>query len=1262
MKTEISRDSYHPEKRYSGLYQQQGRILTDADWNELVDILKGRLNEALKDVIGNGSPLHRNMVNNGITPPKLEWGVIYVDGIQALARPDKDAVSPVDFDYGHQEDFPQPPPLPISPANYVVYADVWERTVTQLMDERLRDIGLHGADTCTRKQVMAQIKWCLAEVDPESAAENPRKGDSRVTITLLKKSTEPDPCDPCAKQLDVESSIGNYLFRVEVHDVKGAANNPDEITLKWSAENGAIQSGVVDGDVQAHFKAGNNWVYEFFDQSSERHLGVHLDNSWQPVRAEMSETFVVPSDAEKPNQYVRRWDGFCRLKKNAGNWVVEQQYGNEEGRSFVAVAGNAVTIELSALRLLFEFDRGVVAGDHWLAEVRESAHKPDDILISTALPVGIEHHYVTLGKVVAGVLQDNSEADRKYAFPPLTEMTHMFIAGGDGQEVVPGKALPQPLCVAVGNGEWPVMGAQVRFQTVAKDETLTPLSIVSTDSNGVAKYWWTPSAALDAFLKVKATLVDPNEPGVDLDLPPLYFSANLVSADQVAYEPLCLPDGEADTVHHLLLGSNSGRFGESVRLKESTPKRVSLSRKKNRLGADNYYTVKEVLDALLCEFGAAHLPYEEPRCVGIRGMPTVKSLLDSLDNNNDGHTTVKDVLDTLLCRLTAEHIPYNSSIKAERWNDINSEEETVRPSTVQAAIDDLVDNLHSEDIKYSLPVCDGSGHTLKEYLMPLINHIDNDDVNQYRINELWNALLCHLKADMIPLNKTDDNLCPSLKNDPEVNTVQDALKVLCDQETGGGGCCTITISPGDDIEEKLTDFSKFAMLSTERVDAHICIANGNYLVRNTIRIENCGHITFQGCGDGSFIEAPQLESVLIFEGCKSVIVRDLSLRSGALESKGAVYDHLNGALTVRDVDKVVIENSTLMCAAGDKKMGSCLTVFHSVKTASVLISGCRLKPGARQVGMLLVNVDRARIDGNEVKVRRSNKKHTFRRRLQDRGFRLSIRKNMLIDVEVVTGTQQPERQNIVEIAYGEDKKIRWETQPELVDAWVAYFNDFPLPADYNDRDLVRYVKKQADKILLDPTVKENIFNSWINGLKPYLPAIAEQGIVCAGRVANDVIISGNTIIGVNQGIHIGLSHRRSGVDTDNEPDIAGRVMISGNRVVNFQSVQALRGRHGIYIGNVDCLHIENNHLKLETYLPPNATSVGTGIHMFGYFDDLIQVRGNRIAGYTTGIYVKAVNSLREETLLWQVENNLLAHGSLVLKPKLYFITGHNISY
>ena len=187
MKTEISRDSHQPERRYSGVYQQQGRMLTDADWNELVEILKERLNSALRDVVGNkagsmgGTPRHRalKVVHEAPEIFKIKPGHIYMDGVAAQIPGDTTIL------YEDQPDFPSPPD---PTGDHVLYADVWERTVTHLMDERLRDKGLHGADTCTRKQMMAQVKSCPAAIDPEQSDKNPPKGDAGLSLKLMHKT------------------------------------------------------------------------------------------------------------------------------------------------------------------------------------------------------------------------------------------------------------------------------------------------------------------------------------------------------------------------------------------------------------------------------------------------------------------------------------------------------------------------------------------------------------------------------------------------------------------------------------------------------------------------------------------------------------------------------------------------------------------------------------------------------------------------------------------------------------------------------------------------------------------------------------------------------------------------------------------------------------------------------------------------------------------------------------------------------------------
>jgi YVTN family beta-propeller protein len=76
---------------------------------------------------------------------------------------------------------------------------------------------------------------------------------------------------------------------------------------------------------------------------------------------------------------------------------------------------------------------------------------------------------------------------------------------------------------------------------------------------------------------------------MDMD-PPVYFYANMITADQVAYEPGCPDSGQNEVHSHLASDS-------------------ALD-----LGTDGYYTVKEVLDALLCKLRAKHIPYDPTYC------------------------------------------------------------------------------------------------------------------------------------------------------------------------------------------------------------------------------------------------------------------------------------------------------------------------------------------------------------------------------------------------------------------------------------------------------------------------------------------------------------------------------------------------------------------------------------------------------------------------------------------------------------------------
>lgn len=424
MKTQISRDSYHKDKRYSGIYQQQGRMLTDADWNELVDLLKGHMAEALMDVIGDGAP--RTGAVTITDDRRIKPGDLYVDGVRA------EVPGHTPFEANNQPDFPGFQVLPAA-GPYVVYADVWQRSVTCLEDSELRDAGLHGADTCTRTQTMLQVKWCSETTDPE--ADIPQKGNALLYLDLHTSMESNDPCDPCAGLVAAgEGRVGNYLFRVEVHEVNGSADNPDKIVLKWSGENGSEQfEGKTENKMPPGFISGKH-VYEFFNLTSEKQLGVHLAAGFTPARGILAESYEIPEGDSEPKEFVRRWDGYCVIERSASTWSLKngRDKGVELSTTVAPTAPGYVSLgpglraNLEALLLSLDLTgRTFVAGDYWLAPVREEMHGPGSVILGGIEPQGSVHHYLRLARVDSGgaVQRFLNDADRRrHSFPPLTDI------------------------------------------------------------------------------------------------------------------------------------------------------------------------------------------------------------------------------------------------------------------------------------------------------------------------------------------------------------------------------------------------------------------------------------------------------------------------------------------------------------------------------------------------------------------------------------------------------------------------------------------------------------------------------------------------------------------------------------------------------------------------------------------------------------------------------------------------------------------------
>jgi hypothetical protein len=142
------------------------------------------------------------------------------------------------------------------------YLDLWERPITYVEHPSLRDVVLDGDDTCTRRQLVAQVRLLkgtevalAATAQPPSAVFDglPRIGGG-VLSTKDKPAAALDPCaDPCEPAIEGPYlGENNQLFRVEIQRAGGIGEAGAAATglFKWSRNNGAVTTALV-GDAQA---------------------------------------------------------------------------------------------------------------------------------------------------------------------------------------------------------------------------------------------------------------------------------------------------------------------------------------------------------------------------------------------------------------------------------------------------------------------------------------------------------------------------------------------------------------------------------------------------------------------------------------------------------------------------------------------------------------------------------------------------------------------------------------------------------------------------------------------------------------------------------------------------------------------------------------------------------------------------------------------------------------------------------------------------
>jgi hypothetical protein len=195
MKGDFSGDRFDSRKHFNRVLKQQGRVDLDADWNEQVAIWQHQLRTLIVDLCGPyGGPRDHcgfGIVDWNALPPAeqerlqkaglkpelgdflVDAGRYYVDGL--LVENEEPLL------YVRQPDW-QGPKMAVGKV-YLAYLDVWERHITYIEDDSIREKALGGPDTTTRVKVTWQVK--LLDTNPGADGDGRGTGGARAQIAAL---------------------------------------------------------------------------------------------------------------------------------------------------------------------------------------------------------------------------------------------------------------------------------------------------------------------------------------------------------------------------------------------------------------------------------------------------------------------------------------------------------------------------------------------------------------------------------------------------------------------------------------------------------------------------------------------------------------------------------------------------------------------------------------------------------------------------------------------------------------------------------------------------------------------------------------------------------------------------------------------------------------------------------------------------------------------------------------------------------------------
>ena len=462
MNGDFTRMTFEPERHYSRVMMQQGRVALDADWNEQTSILLHYLRALTRDVFGPhagpaadlgfeliGQPMTASQLQArfpgldsaraGVLSSALDEGDIvicpgryYVDGI--MVENDRPLLYSEQLGYRH---FPDPEKyetvragIQKSSANFLLYLDVWERHVSYLQDDSIREVALGGPDTCCRAQVVWQLRVFSARETLQCSAVDDLLQVGTGKLRAQARNDKP-PQELCV--IPPESNYRgpeNQLYRVQVHQGGTTSAEIGGPTFKWSRENGSVEFPILK-----LVKSNGNWIATLGSLGRDRRFGLK-PGDWVEVvddaqsaalmpgalgrveavtREDSAVTLTFPagaviaaynsSDVAAIHPLLRRWDHQGDLTKFDGALQILEQNNDANG-----LKNGWVELE-DGVKIWFAKGGVYRPGDYWLIPARtitgdiEWPQEPDGAgktRPAAVGPGGIHHHYAPILLAGAG--------------------------------------------------------------------------------------------------------------------------------------------------------------------------------------------------------------------------------------------------------------------------------------------------------------------------------------------------------------------------------------------------------------------------------------------------------------------------------------------------------------------------------------------------------------------------------------------------------------------------------------------------------------------------------------------------------------------------------------------------------------------------------------------------------------------------------------------------------------------------------------------